>query len=78
MFPLNNLGVPQGSSEWVISDPRRMVQQAEFILPLVARVAEQIDLDSLSEGRNLLKHFIPRSDGLIDVVGPYSGPLELV
>jgi len=75
MFPLNNLGAPQGSSEWVISDPRRMVQQIEFLRPLVASVAEQITVDGLHEGRALLKHFIPRSDGLVDVVGKYQGPL---
>ena len=77
MFPLNNLGLPQGSSEWVISDPRRMIQQVEFLMPLVSTIAAQIGLDELHEGRSLMKHYVARADGLVDVVGRYCGPLVL-
>ena len=77
MFPLNQLSVPQGSREWLCSDMGRARQQVEFLLPLISTVSSQINLEDLSEGRRFLRHYVPRADGLVDVVGPYDGPLVI-
>ena len=77
MFPLNQLSVPQGSREWLCSDMGRARQQVEFLLPLISTVSSQIALEDLSEGRRFLRHYVPRADGLVDVTGPYEGPLVI-
>lgn len=77
MFPLNRLGSPQGSSEWIISDPVRAKSQADFLCPLVKTVSSQVTMETLSEGKRIIRHYVPRADGIVDTVGPYDGPILL-
>ena len=75
MLPLNQLSVPQGSREWLCSDMGHARQQVEFLMPLITSVADHIALEDLSEGHRFLRYYEPRADGLVDVMGPYEGPL---
>ena len=45
-------------------------------IPLFVAIVS-IALEDLSEGRRFLRHYVPRADGLVDVVGPYEGPLVI-